>query len=180
MLQRVNPMLAYTSSQDQTLKSGEFIGVGAESIERVHTGTAPTTRPTVLDGSTSSGTPTTRPIMASGRSESLTGSASNDADAVQIPMEEKPAAPTTRPVGQNEWSEIPGLTGLAVGEDVPPAPDINLFGYRSYTSAGALRVKDWIERHPSLSEQEKQARVKEFQDWRYGQDKLIYQRVLEK
>jgi hypothetical protein len=65
-------------------------------------------------------------------------------------------------------------------QDAPPAPDINLFGYKSYTSAGAMQVRDWIQRRQSLTLQEKEARIKEFQDWRYAQDKLIYQKVLER
>lgn len=165
MLQRVNPMLAYTASEEQGLESE--VGVGVESMESVHTGTMPTT-------------PTTRPIMASERPEQLAESAHSTAIAGEFAKEESATAPTTRPVERTEFSEIPGLAGLAIGDDAPPAPDINLFGHKSYTSAGALQVKNWIERQASLSDQEQQARVKEFQDWRYGQDKLIYQKVLEK
>lgn len=181
MLQRVNPMLAYTSSEEQRLESE--VGVGVESAESVDTGTmptAPTTRPATPDLSESSATPTTRPIMASERPEQSAESARSGANAVEVPKEEKATAPTTRPVERTELSEIPGLAGLAIGNDAPPAPDISLFGHKSYTSAGALQVKNWIERQASLSDQEQQARVKEFQDWRYGQDKLIYQKVLEK
>jgi hypothetical protein len=176
MLQRVSPMMATTAMPGEVHESTEPVegdAISMDAVEPAEIDAAPTTRPTELELTTAGDGPTTRPIMASERSEAINESAS---DPIVPRME------TVAPAAKNEWSEIPGLAGIVdeSGADAPPAPDINLFGYKSYTSAGAVQVRDWIQRQPSLGEQEKQARIKEFQDWRYGQDKLIYQKVLEK
>ena len=196
LLQRVSPMMATTSTPavnrdttelsntDRTADSTTDNTV-VESIETTTVRSSPTTRPTGFEIITPDA-PTTRPVMASERSEEVNETTSNGtverspfAPAHTPPPTTRPA---TRPVSKNEWSEIPGLAGLAdaSSQDTPPSPDINLFGYQSYTSASAVQVKDWIQRQAAITEQEKQARVKEFQDWRYTQDKLIYQKVLER
>ena len=202
LLHRVSPMYASTSTSTSTSTSPREVTVETTETTASHdhddaeeatttttleTRSAPATQPTGLELSNTTVAPTTRPIMASERSEQVNESTSNGSLNV-TPRQTRPSTippttrPTTQPVGKNEWSDIPGLAGLADGSggDAPPAPDINLFGYKSYTSAGAVQVRDWIQRQNSISDKEKQARIKEFQDWRYGQDKLIYQKVLEK
>lgn len=179
ILNRVSPMMATTTtSRDATAQTTELDhDANVEVVETTQTH-APTTRPTGLEITSSSASPTTRPIMASERSEQVNESTSNGAS---------PAAPTTRPATrpvsqESVWADIDGLSALvdASSQDTPPAPDVNLFGYKSYTSAGAMQVRDWIQRRPTLTLQEKESRIKEFQDWRYAQDKLIYQKVLER
>jgi len=179
ILNRISPMMATTTSRDATAQATELDhNAEAEVVETTTEVQLPTTRPTGLEITSSSATPTTRPIMASERSEQVNESTSNGAS---------PAAPTTRPATrpasqENVWADIDGLSALvdASSQDTPPAPDVNLFGYKSYTSAGAMQVRDWIQRRPKLTLQEKESRIKEFQDWRYAQDKLIYQKVLER
>jgi hypothetical protein len=179
ILSRVSPMMATTASRDVTAQTtGHDHDSGIEVVETTETH-APTTRPTGFEITSSSASPTTRPIMASERTEQVNESTSNGAAAVAPPA----TRPATRPVSQEHtWADINGLSALvdASSQDTPPAPDVNLFGYKSYTSAGAMQVRDWIQRRPSLTLQEKESRIKEFQEWRYAQDKLIYQKVLER
>lgn len=85
--------------------------------------------------------------------------------------------PDTRPTGL-VVRRIPGLgrpTDLA--DDLPPEPDIDVHGIRSYTAARALQVRQWINRQPG-SEAERQLRYDEFQRWRNEQDQRIYDHVM--